>query len=40
LKERKGERMYINDDLTNSERKAQEKLREVAREKRDKEKRD
>jgi hypothetical protein len=31
LKERKGERMYIDDDLTNEERKTQKKLREVAR---------
>jgi hypothetical protein len=35
LKERKSERMYIDDDLTNEERKTQKKLREVAREKRD-----
>jgi hypothetical protein len=35
LKERKGERMYIGDDLTNEERKTQKKLREVAREGRD-----
>jgi hypothetical protein len=34
LKERKGERMYIDDDLTNEERKTQKKLREVAREER------
>jgi hypothetical protein len=31
LKERKGERMYVDDDLTNEERKTQKKLREVAR---------
>jgi RNA-binding protein YhbY len=30
FKERKGERMYIDDDLTNEERKTQKKLREVA----------
>jgi hypothetical protein len=35
LKERKSEGMYINDDLTNEERKTQKKLREVARGKRD-----
>jgi hypothetical protein len=35
LKERKGERMYIDDDLTNKERKTLKKLREVAREERD-----
>jgi hypothetical protein len=35
LKERKSERMYIDDNLTNEERKTQKKLREVAREKRD-----
>jgi hypothetical protein len=35
LKERKGERMYIYDDLTNEERKTQKKLREVAREEKD-----
>jgi hypothetical protein len=35
LKERKGERMYIGDDLTNEERKTQKKLRKVAREERD-----
>jgi hypothetical protein len=34
LKERKGERMYIDDNLTNEERKAEKKLREVAREER------
>jgi hypothetical protein len=34
LKERTGERMYIHDDLTNEERKTQKKLREVAREER------
>jgi hypothetical protein len=31
LKERKGERMYIDDDLTNEERKTQKNLREVDR---------
>jgi type II secretory pathway predicted ATPase ExeA len=35
LKERKGERMYIDDDLTNEERKTLKKLTEVAREERD-----
>jgi hypothetical protein len=35
LKERKGERMYIGNDLTNEERKTQKKLRQVAREERD-----
>jgi hypothetical protein len=35
LTERKGERMYIGDDLTNEERKTRKKLREVAREERD-----
>jgi hypothetical protein len=30
-KERKGERMYIDDDLTNEERKILKKLREMAR---------
>jgi hypothetical protein len=35
LKERKGERTYINDDLTNEQRKTQKKLRELAREERD-----
>jgi hypothetical protein len=39
LKERKGERMYIDDDLTNEEKKTQNKLREVAREERDRGKR-
>jgi hypothetical protein len=39
LKERKDERMYIDDDLTNEERKTQKKLREVAREERDRGKR-
>jgi hypothetical protein len=34
LKERKGERMYIDDDLTNEERKTQKILREVTREER------
>jgi hypothetical protein len=33
LKERKGGRMYINDDLTNEERKTQNKLRERQRKK-------
>jgi hypothetical protein len=40
LKERKGERMYINDDLTNEERKTQKKLTEVAREEKDRGKRE
>jgi hypothetical protein len=35
LKERKGERMFRDDDLTNEERKTQNKLREVAREERE-----
>jgi hypothetical protein len=35
LKERKGDRIYIEDDLTNEERKTQKKLREVAREERE-----
>jgi hypothetical protein len=39
LKERKGERMFIDDDLTNEERKTQNKLREVAGEERDRGKR-
>jgi hypothetical protein len=39
LKERKGERMYIDDGLTNEEKKAQKKLREVTREVRNKGKR-
>jgi hypothetical protein len=39
LKERKGERMYIDHDLTNEERKTQDKLKEVAREERDRGKR-
>jgi hypothetical protein len=39
LKERKGEKMYIHDDLTNEERKTQKKLREVAREEGDRGKR-
>jgi hypothetical protein len=39
LKERKGEMMYIDDDLTNEERKTQKKLREVARAERDRGKR-
>jgi hypothetical protein len=38
-KERKGERMYIDHDLTNEERKTQDKLKEVAREERDRGKR-
>jgi hypothetical protein len=33
LKERKGGRMYINDNLTNEERKTQNKLRERQRKK-------
>jgi hypothetical protein len=32
LKDRKGERMYIDDDLANEERKTQKKLKEVAKE--------
>jgi hypothetical protein len=36
LKERKGERMYIDNDLTNEERKTQKMLREVTREERGK----
>jgi hypothetical protein len=39
LKERKGERMYLDDDLTNEVRKTQKKLRKVAREERDRGKR-
>jgi hypothetical protein len=39
LNERKGERMYIDDDLTNEENKTQKKLKEVAREERDRGKR-
>jgi hypothetical protein len=39
LKERKGERMDIDDNLTNEERKTQMQLREVAREERHKGKR-
>jgi hypothetical protein len=39
LKERKGERIYIDDDLTNEERKILKKLREVAREEKDRGKR-
>jgi hypothetical protein len=35
LKERKDERMYIDDDLAKEERKTQMKLREVAKEERD-----
>jgi hypothetical protein len=31
LKERKDERMYIDDDLTNEEREIRKKIREVAR---------
>jgi hypothetical protein len=36
LKERKGEKMYVDDDLTNEERKTQKKLRKVTRKERDK----
>jgi hypothetical protein len=39
LKEKKGERMYIDDDLTKEERATQKKLRELAREERDRGKR-
>jgi hypothetical protein len=39
LKERKGERMYLDDGLTNAVRKTQKKLREVAREERNRGKR-
>jgi hypothetical protein len=39
LKERKGERMYINDGLTKEERKTHKKLREVDREEKDRGKR-
>jgi hypothetical protein len=39
LKERKGDSIYIEDDLTNEERKTQKKSREVAREERDRGKR-
>jgi hypothetical protein len=39
LKERKGERMYIDHYLTNEEKKTQKKLREVAREERNRRKR-
>jgi hypothetical protein len=39
LKEKKGERMYIDDDLTKEERGTQKKLRELAREERDRGKR-
>jgi hypothetical protein len=39
MKERKGERMYINDGLTKEERKTQKKLREADREERDRGKR-
>jgi hypothetical protein len=39
LKERKGERKYIDDNLTSEERKTQKKLREVVKEERDREKR-
>jgi hypothetical protein len=35
LKERKGERRYIDDNWTNKERKTQRKLREVTREERE-----
>jgi hypothetical protein len=38
LKERKGEKMYVDDDLTNEERKTQKKLRRVTRKERDTEK--
>jgi hypothetical protein len=38
-KERNGERMCIDDDLTNKERKTQRKLREVTRKERDRRKR-
>jgi hypothetical protein len=37
LQERKGERMYIDDDMTNKERKTQKTLKVVAREKRERE---
>ncbi|KAH0814792.1 hypothetical protein GEV33_007999 [Tenebrio molitor] len=39
LKEKKGERMYIDDDLTKEERETQKQLRELAREERDRGKR-
>jgi hypothetical protein len=39
LKEKKDERMYIDDDLTKEERETQKKLRELAREERDRGKR-
>ncbi|KAJ3621599.1 hypothetical protein MTP99_003714 [Tenebrio molitor] len=39
LKERKGERMYPDDDLAKQEKKTQKKLREVAKEERDRAKR-
>jgi hypothetical protein len=39
LKERESERMYIGDDLTNEEKKTHKKLREVAREEKDRGKR-
>ncbi|KAJ3628876.1 hypothetical protein MTP99_013313 [Tenebrio molitor] len=35
LKERKGEKMYVDVDLTNEERKTQKKLRKVTRKERD-----
>jgi hypothetical protein len=35
LKERKGEKMYVDDDLTNEERKTQKKLRRATRKERD-----
>jgi hypothetical protein len=38
LKERKGERMYSDDDLTSEEKKTQKNLKEVSREERDREK--
>jgi hypothetical protein len=39
LKEKKDERMYIDDDLTKEERETQKKLRELARKERDRGKR-
>jgi hypothetical protein len=39
LKERKDDRMYTADDLTKEERETQKKLRELAREERDRGKR-
>jgi hypothetical protein len=35
LKEKKGERIYIDDDLTKEEKETQKKLRELAREEKD-----